>query len=57
MDVSQDFMPGKVLHPEGDDLDWNFMGYPLAFYCDRNVVLREQHESFRLPLVLSYSKI
>ena len=50
-------MPGEVLHPEGDDLDWNFIGYPLAFYCDRDVVLREQHESFRLPPVLSCRKI
>ena len=50
-------MPGEVLHPEGDDLDWDFIGYPLAFYCDRDVVLREQHESFRLPPVLSCCKI
>ena len=50
-------MPGKVLHPECDNLDWNFVNDSLAFYRDRNVVLREQKEPFRLPLVLSCSEV
>ena len=50
-------MPGEVLRPKGDDLDWNFINNSLAFYRDRNVVLREQEEPFRLPLVLYFSEV
>ena len=34
-------MPGEVLHPECDDLDWNLVSNSLVFYRDRNVVLHE----------------
>ena len=57
MGISQGSMPGKVLHPECDDLDWNLVSNFLAFYRDRNVALREQHELFRLPPVLCLSKV
>ena len=50
-------MPGEVLHPECDDLDWNLVSSSLVFYRDRNVVLREQKEPFSLPLVLSCSDV
>ena len=57
MGISQGFIPGKVLHPECDDLDWNLVSNSLVFYRDRNVVLLEQKEPFSLPLVLSCSGV